>query len=368
MKPDFPAITRHFRIEGLFLQAHPYGTGHINDTYVTSFQQPSAQVRRYLLQRINHHVFADPEGLMENMALVLAHLRAKIIAVGGEPNREVMTLIPTVEGNTFARINGQNYWRALVLIEGARTYEAVESLDQVYQAARAFGSFLKLLVDFPAEALHETIPDFHHTRKRFDAFVQAVERDVENRACTVAPEIAFVEQRAEETSVLVDLLEKGQLPERVTHNDTKFNNVMIDDETGKGICVVDLDTVMPGLALYDFGDAVRYAANKVAEDEPYSSKAGIDLEIYDSFSSGFLDSAREFLTPTEMDYLSFSAKLMTLESGMRFLTDYLHGDLYFRTRREGHNLDRCRTQFGMVADMETKFDEMEEIVEKHRRH
>jgi Ser/Thr protein kinase RdoA (MazF antagonist) len=302
------------------------------------------------------------------MELVLAHLRAKIVAAGGNPEREVMTLIPTVEGSAFTRINAQNYWRAFRLIEGARTYEAVESSEQVYQAARAFGNFQKLLADFPAKMLHETIPNFHHTRKRFDAFVQAVERDVMNRACTVEPEIAFVEQRAEETLVLVKLLEKGLLPERVTHNDTKFNNVMIDDETGKGICVIDLDTVMPGLALYDFGDAVRYAANKVAEDEPNSSEAGIDLGIYDRLANGFLDSTREFLTPTETEYLSFSAKLMTLECGMRFLTDYLEGDRYFRTRRERHNLDRCRTQLGLVADMEARFDEMEMIVEKHRRH
>jgi Ser/Thr protein kinase RdoA (MazF antagonist) len=367
MKPDFPAISRQFRIEGLLLEAQPYGTGHINDTYAASFEQAGGQVHRCLLQRINDHVFADPEGLMENMELVLAHLRAKIVAAGGNPDREAMTLIPTVEGNAFTRIDGRDYWRAFRMIEGARTYEAVESSEQVYQAARAFGNFQKLLADFPAEALHETIPDFHHTGKRFDAFVQAVERDVENRACTVAPEIAFVEKRAEETSVLVDLMEKGQLPERVTHNDTKFNNVMIDDETGEGICVIDLDTVMPGLALYDFGDAVRYAANTSAEDEPDPSKAGIDLEIYDRFTSGFLDSAREFLTPIEIDHLSFSAKLMTFECGMRFLTDYLQGDLYFRTHREGHNLDRCRTQFGMVADIEARFEGMQMIVEKRRR-
>jgi len=242
----------------------------------------------------------------------------------------------------------------------------VENLDHVYNASKAFGKFQRLLSDFPAGQLYETIPNFHHTGKRYEAFVEAVERDVKNRAQSVKAEIEFVEKRAEDTSVLVDLLEWGELPERVTHNDTKFNNVMIDDETGEGVCVIDLDTVMPGLSLYDFGDSVRSGANPAAEDERDLSKVCIDLEIFDRLVHGDLDVARDFLTPTEVDYMPFSAKLMTFECGMRFLTDHLDGDVYFRIHRENHNLDRCCTQFKMVEDMEAKFDQMVRIVGKYR--
>ena len=366
MKPGFEEVVRNFRFEGDFLEARPYGSGHINDTYAACFRTAGGEIRRYLLQRINHHVFTNPEELMENMERVLTHLRSKIIARGGDPERESLNLIRTTDTRTFCRMHDGNYWRAFVLIEGARTYQVVESLKHVYHAARAFGDFQELLADFPADTLHETIPDFHHTRKRFDAFVQAVESDVKNRAHAVRPEIEFVVQRVEDTSVLLDLLRAGRLPERVTHNDTKFNNVMIDDETGEGVCVIDLDTVMPGLALYDFGDAVRSGANSAAEDERDLSKVGIDLEIFEQFARGYLHAARGFLSSEEVDNLSFSARLMTFECGIRFLTDHLNGDLYFRTHRENHNLDRCRTQFAMVKDIESKFDHMETIIDRYR--
>jgi Ser/Thr protein kinase RdoA (MazF antagonist) len=365
-EPAFTNIVPHFCFGGEFIRAEPHGFGHINDTYAACFRRASGKVHRYLMQRINRYVFRDIEGLMQNIAAVTTHLRDKIVAAGGNPDRETLTLIPTTEAKTFYETQGGAFWRAYIFIEGARTYEAVGSLEHIYSAGRAFGNFQKLLADFPAEQLVETIPDFHHTKRRFDAFVQAVERDIKNRAHTVRPEIEFVERRVKDTSVLLDLLEQGILPSRVTHNDTKFNNVMIDDESGKGVCVVDLDTVMPGLSLYDFGDAVRYAANPAAEDERDLSKVCIDLEIYEYFARGFLDSARSFLTPEDVDHLPFSAKLMTLESGIRFLTDYLDGDFYFKTHRENHNLDRCRTQFKMVEDMEARFDQMEQIVDRYR--
>jgi len=365
-EPNFPVLLPHFCFEGEFIRAESYGFGHINDTYAAYFRRPSGDIHRYLVQRVNPFVFRDIEGLMQNIAAVTTHLRAKIVAAGGDPDRETVTLIPTTEAKTFHKTPEGDFWRAYIFIEGARTYEAVESLEHVYNAGRVFGSFQKLLADFPAVQLHETIPDFHHTPKRFEAFVKAVEKDVENRARTVQPEIAFVENRVQDTSVLLDLLAQGVLPSRVTHNDTKFNNVMIDDESGEGICLVDLDTVMPGLSLYDFGDAVRYAANPAAEDEQDLEKVSIDLGVYDRFACGFLDSARSFLTPQEMDHLSFSAKLMTLECGIRFLTDYLSGDVYFKIHREEHNLDRCRTQFKMVEDMEARFDQMERIIAQYR--
>jgi len=364
--PDLVAIAEHFQFEGDFLEASPYGFGHINDTYTVRFGKADGVVRRYVLQRINQHVFRNPEALMQNVERVTAHLRKKIVAAGGDAERETLNLVPTVGGRTWTKTDDGNYWRAYIFIAGARTYQVVESLDHVYNVAKAFGRFQKLLGDFPAEQLTETIPDFHHTGKRFDAFVEAVERDVRNRARSVETEIKFVEKRAGETSVLVDLLERGELPNRVTHNDTKFNNVMIDDETGAGICVIDLDTVMPGLSLYDFGDAVRSGANPAAEDERDLSKVWFDLDIFDCFAHGYLDAARDFLTATEVDYLPFSARLMTLECGMRFLTDHLNGDIYFKVHRENHNLDRCRTQFNMVQDMEEKFERMEEIVARYR--
>lgn len=366
MRPDFAEIVKHFRFEGDCLEVNLWKFGHINHTYVARFRKGGGAVHRYILQRINHNVFKHPEELMQNIERVTTHLRKKIIAAGGNPERETLNLIPTVDGKTFYRTHEGDYWRAYIFIKGAQTYQMVESLDHVYSAARAFGKFQQSLSDFPAEQLYETIPDFHHTRKRYEAFVEAVERDVRNRAQFVKAEIEFVETRAEDTSVLVDLLEQGELPERVTHNDTKFNNVMIDDETGEGVCVIDLDTVMPGLSLYDFGDSVRSGANPAAEDERDLSKVCIDLELFDRFAHGYLDAARDFLTLTEVDYLAFSARLITFEQGMRFLTDHLNGDVYYRIHRENHNLDRCRTQFKMVRDMEEKFDQMVRIVEKYR--
>jgi Ser/Thr protein kinase RdoA (MazF antagonist) len=366
MKPDLSAIARCFPFEGDYLRAERLPSGHINDTYALFFRQAGGSVRRYLLQRINHHVFRNPEKLMQNIQGITAHLRQKIVAAGGDPARETINLIPTLEGRAFCQTPDGTYWRAALFIEGAHTYEIVENLAHVYNVANAFGRFQRLVSDFPAERLHETIPDFHHTPKRFAAFVEAVERDVTNRAGAARAEIEFVERRVGDMPILVDLLQQGKLPQRVTHNDTKFNNVMIDDATGKGICVIDLDTVMPGLSLYDFGDAVRSGANPAAEDEQDLSKVTIDLEIFRRFASGYLDAAADFLTPSEIDYLPFSARLMTLECGMRFLTDYLNGDRYFRTRRENHNLDRCRTQFQMVRAMEERFDTMVSIVSQAR--
>jgi Ser/Thr protein kinase RdoA (MazF antagonist) len=365
MTPGFVDVAGHFQFTGTFLEANPYGFGHINDTYAAWFQKGDAPMHRYLLQRINHQVFRHPEELMQNIVRVTRHLRDKIIAGGGDPGRETLNLIPTVDGGSFYRTSDGQYWRAYIFIEGARTYEIAASLDRVYNAARAFGNFQRLLADFPAEQLYATIPDFHHTRKRFGAFVRSVEHDALNRAWAVRPEISFVEKRAGEMSILLDLLAHGKLPERVTHNDTKFNNVMIDDQIGEGICVIDLDTVMPGLSLYDFGDTVRSGANTAAEDEQDLGKVSFDLEIFDSLTRGYLDSARDFLTPAEIDCLAFSARLMTLECGMRFLTDHLNGDLYFRVHRKNHNLERCRTQFKMIEGMERQFDRMLAIVERY---
>jgi Ser/Thr protein kinase RdoA (MazF antagonist) len=366
LRLELLAIIPHFRFDGQFLRAEPIPSGHINDSFVAWFHRPGGRHRSYVLQRINHSVFRSPEKLMQNFEAITAHLQKKIVDAGGNPDREALTLIRTTDGRTFHRTPEGQYWRATRFIEGARTYDGAHSLEQVYSVARAFGQFQTLVSDFPADQLHETIPNFHHTRKRLETFVETVDRDSANRARAVRWEIQFVEHRAAETSVLVDLLEHGRLPQRVTHNDTKFNNVMIDDQTGRGICVIDLDTVMPGLALYDFGDAVRSGANSAAEDEQDLSQVSFDLDIFDRFAAGYLDAARDFLTPLEIDCLAFSARLMTLECGMRFLTDHLSGDTYFRIHRPGHNLDRCRTQFKLVQEMEARFDDMVRIVNRYR--
>jgi hypothetical protein len=353
MNPDFAEIASHFCFHGDLYKVEPLHSGHINDSYAAVFRAPGDEPHRYLLQRINHHVFHSPERLMQNIERITEHIRTKVLIAGGDPDREALTLVRTVDGGVLHRTPGGDYWRAALFIEGAQTYENARSLGQVHSAAQAFGNFQRMVSDFPAEQLHETIPDFHHTPKRFKAFVQAVQRDAQNRAHAVQAEIQFVEQRATEISVLVDNLEAGILPQRVTHNDTKFNNVMIDDTTGQGICVIDLDTVMPGLSLYDFGDAVRSCANSAAEDEQDLALVTVDLDIFDRLVA-------------EIETLPFSAKLMTLECGMRFLTDHLDGDLYFRIHHPDHNLDRCRTQFEMVRDFEAKLGAMERIVERHR--
>ncbi|MCX7842260.1 MAG: aminoglycoside phosphotransferase family protein [Clostridia bacterium] len=359
---NFEETIKHFMFEGEFIEAVPYGCGHINDTFAAYFKKSFTSTHRYILQRINHNVFKNPEKLMENIEGVTSHLRNKIKDAGGDPFRETLNLIPVKEGKSYYRDISGNYWRAYIFIENAKTYQTVESKEHFYNTGIAFGNFQKLLADYPAQTLYETIPDFHNTKKRYSAFEEALQKDVKNRSKYVKSEIEFVQKRACETSALVDLQSKGMLPLRVTHNDTKLNNVMIDDKTGKAVCVIDLDTVMPGLSLYDYGDAIRFGTNTGAEDEKDLTKVSFDLELFEGFTKGFLESTRGFLTELEREYLPFSAKLMTLECGIRFLTDYLNGDTYFKIQREEHNLDRCRTQFRMVMEMEEKFDEMKKIV------
>ncbi len=364
-EPDFPNIILHYEFEGDFIRAEPYGFGHINDTYAAYFHNSDGSVHRYILQRINHFVFKNPEELMSNISAVTTHLREKAIAAGGNPDRETLTLIPTQSGAVFYRTDDGDYWRAYIFIENALTYQIPESPQHVYNAARAYGNFQQLLADFPVDQLYETIPDFHNTAQRFETFARVVKRDSHKRASDVQEEIDFVLRRAKEMPVLVDLIAQGELPIRVTHNDTKYNNVMIDDQTGEGICVIDLDTVMPGSLLYDFGDAIRSITNTAAEDERDLSSVHFSLDIFEKYAQGYLAATCEALKPVEMEYLAFSARLMTLECGMRFLADHLNGDIYFRTHRENHNLNRCRTQFKLVREMETQFEEMKQIVESN---
>ncbi len=362
--PELDRICAAFDCPGDWISSCPIPSGHINDTYCSEFDQSGRRVK-YVNQRINHLVFREPELLMENIERVTTFARAQIAAAGGNPDRESLTIIPTRDGRSFHRTPEGTYWRMFRYIDGAKTYDRVEDLRHVYSASKAFGNFQKMLARLPGERLHETIPDFHHSRKRYDAFLASVEFDPSQRAGAVGPEIDFVRAREKDTGIVIDGLASGRIPERVTHNDTKLNNVMIDDRTGEGICVIDLDTVMPGSVLYDFGDSVRLGAATAAEDERDLDKVGFDIGMFDRLAAGYLDATRDFLVPAEMDLLAFSAKLLTLECGIRFLTDHLKGDVYFKIHRPGHNLDRARTQFKMVAEMERQIGAMDAVVRKY---
>jgi len=366
MKHDLSKIVSNFCFEGDFTEAYPYGSGHINDTYLAVFRLGDGSSRRYIIQRINHNVFRNPVKLMENIDGVTKHLRKKVIAAGGDPERETLNIIPSVTGQSYYRTEEGDYWRCYIFIENAKTYDTVFNIEHFRSAGYAVGRFQELLSDYPAATLYETIPDFHNTVKRYENFIKAVEMDSCNRAAGVKDEIDFVIKRSEETKIIINLLAKGDLPLSVTHNDTKFNNVMIDDESGRGICLIDLDTVMPGSTLYDFGDSIRSGANPAAEDEKDLSKVCLELSLYEKFTQGYLEAARTFLKPAELENLPLGAKLMTFECGIRFLTDYLSGDTYFKIHRPEHNLDRARTQFKMVADMENKWDKMHQIVNRYK--
>ncbi len=365
-KYNIHSIIKAFNFKGTYIEAQLYGFGHINDTYAVHFANSDGSLHRYILQRINHNVFKQPEALMGNIEGITKYLRKAIIDASGNPARETLNLVPAYNGKSYYKDDDGNYWRAYIFIEGARTYQVVEKPEHFYKAGKAFGTFQKLLDSYPASTLSETIPNFHNTKKRFEAFVEAVEKDSTGRAKDVRPEIEFALARGAEMGTLVELLESGKLPLRVTHNDTKFNNVMIDDLTGDGICVIDLDTVMPGLSLYDFGDSIRFGANPAAEDEKDLEKVWMDMKLFEEFTRGFLEAAGDSLTEAELDYLPLSARVMTYECGIRFLTDHLNGDTYFKIHREGHNLDRARTQFKLVADMELKHGLMVQAVKKYR--
>ena len=347
---------RQFEIPGELAAIAPYGSGHINDTFCAVFHEGGAPVR-YILQRINTGIFKNPSALMENIERVTAHLAARL---AGEPDlaRRVLRLIPARDGRRWTIDAEGGCWRTYRFIEGARTYDAVESTEQAFQAGQAFGRFQQLLADLPAPRLHDTIPDFHHTPKRFAAFERAVAADTVGRAKDARAEIDFAFAHQSMAGVLLD----AGLPERVTHNDTKFNNVMLDDASGEGICVIDLDTVMPGLALYDFGDMVRTTTSPAMEDERDLNKVTMQFPMFEALTRGYLSAAGSFLTKEEKELLVFSGKLITFEIGIRFLTDFLAGDTYFKVHREGHNLDRCRTQFKLVESIEQQEDRMSRLV------
>ncbi len=350
--------------KGIAVSWERYGSGHINDTFRLVCQDSEVE-RQYILQRINHHVFKDPVSLMANIAGVTAFLREKIIASGGDPDRETLNIIKAKDGKDYYLDSDGNYWRGYYFIEGALTYDQARSPEDLYQSGKAFGEFKRRLAAYPADRLTETIPDFHNTPVRMANLKKAVAEDVRNRTHLVKEEIAFALKREEECGTLVRMLEEGRLPLCVTHNDTKLNNIMLDDQSGEAVCVIDLDTIMPGLSLFDYGDAIRFGANTAKEDETDLAKVSLSLSLFDMYTRGYIEGCRESLTAEEREMLPVGAKLMTLECGIRFLMDYLQGDIYFHTARENHNLDRARTQFALVADMEEKWEAMKQIVNKY---
>ncbi len=362
---NLPEALAAFDFGGQTAGALRYGQGHINDTFCAYVQTPQGDARRFILQRINTDTFTDPKGLMENIVGVTDYLRAAVEKSGGDPAREAMTVLRTRAGGTYFTDSEGGAWRAYPFIEGTVCLQSVQQPAQFYESARAFGRFQQLLAGYPAATLHETIAKFHDTRQRLANFEKALAADVCGRAKDVQPEAEFVMARKADCAYLMELLEKGELPLRVTHNDTKLNNVLLDKATGKGVCIIDLDTVMPGLSLNDFGDSIRFGANHSAEDEPDLSKVNFDISLYEIYAKGLLVTAGAPMTPRERRCLPGGANLWTRGGGMRFLTDYLEGDHYFKTHREGQNLDRCRTQFKLVADMEAQWAAMQAAAEKY---
>ena len=362
---NLEAVASAFCLDGEPKEITPYGNGHINATFLLLCRKGESE-KKYILQRINSAIFREPGALMENVANVTAFLRKAIVEKGGDPDRETLNVIKTKDGENYLVDSQQNYWRVFVFISNTVCLEKIENPRDFYDSAAAFGGFQNQLSAYPADTLHETIPLFHHTPSRFEALRNAVKQDPMGRAGMVRAEIDFAFAREKDAHVLTDLLEKGELPLRVTHNDTKINNILFDASTRKALCVIDLDTVMPGLSLYDFGDSIRTGASTGAEDEPDLSRVELDLSLFETFTEGFIKGCAGSLTPLEISLLPMGAKLMTYESGLRFLTDFLSGDTYFKIHRENHNLDRTRTQFKLVADMEKKWDEMAAAVNRCR--
>ena len=335
----------------------PYGNGHINDTFLVVAD------RRYILQRMNTAIFNDPDGLMKNILGVTEYVRKKTAEVGGDVDRCSIVVCSTLAGDKYFCDSTGGCWRLYEFTERTITREKVENAEDFYRCAEAFGEFQRQLADYPAETLNETIADFHNTPWRYDNLMDAVHKDSCKRLGGVLKEVAFAKERESFCGTLERAREAGKLPLRVTHNDTKLNNILFDEESGKAICVIDLDTVMPGYSVTDFGDSIRFGANTAAEDETDLSKVSLDLELFRVYAEGFIKGCGGSLTDTELELLPVGAIMMTLECGMRFLTDYLEGDTYFKIHRPNHNLDRARNQFALVADMERKLDEMRKIVE-----
>ena len=360
-------ISSQFAIDGTFVDGEEIESGLINKTYLAEYENDEGERSRYVLQRINELVFTDPQAVMRNISKVTKHINRKVFRQKRDFGGQTLNLYPGRDGKDFILGPSGGVWRCYNYIEGCRNYDIVENTRQAYQAAKAFGAFQDLISDLSPDEISITIPDFHNTPNRYHNLMKAIEEDTCNRVKLVTKEIDFIQKREEIAHVLTDHLKAGRLKERITHNDTKLNNVMIDEATDEAVCVIDLDTVMPGLTLYDFGDLVRTATSPAGEDEQDLSKVEMRMPMFEALVEGYLETARNFLTPLEVELLPFSGKLIAFELGLRFLTDYLEGDNYFRVTREGQNLDRCRTQLALVESIEKQEEQMLQFVKKGAR-
>jgi hypothetical protein len=361
---DFAPVARAFAIDGELMEAAPYGTGHIHDTFLAVYRNGRGS-SRFIHQRLNRHVFPRTDVVMRNVAAVTGHVRRRLQAeAASDLDRRVLTLVPTNDGAHYSVDGDGHWWRTYVFIGGARSVDTPEGPHQAFEAARAFGEFQRLLLDYQGPEVAETIPRFHHTRSRFEDFRRVLAADVAGRAKEAAEEVHFALAREEIVDRLLDLAARGEARTRLTHNDTKLNNVLLDGETGEALCVIDLDTVMPGLPLYDFGDMVRTATATAAEDERDLTRVSVDESLFEAVTAGYLSAAAPLLSESEKRHLAFSARLIVFEIGLRFLTDFLEGDPYFKVHRPGHNLDRCRTQFKMVRVLEERDERFQEIAER----
>lgn len=355
-------VISQFDFKGELQNCEIFGSGHINTTYLATYNNGGEECK-YIIQKINTGIFKNIENLMENVFSVTSYLRNEIKKSGGDENRETLHFIKTKNGNKFYKAANGDCYRSYVFVTDSVSYNSVDSPELFKESGIAFGKFQRLLSDFPADSLYETIPNFHNTAYRFkNEFLPAVENNLSGRKDSCRDEIEFVCSRKEICSRLVNMIDSGELPIRVTHNDTKLNNVMFDANSTKAICVIDLDTVMPGLALYDFGDSIRFGANTAEEDEADLSKVSLSLDYFKAYAEGFLSEAGGSFNKAEKDNLAFASLLMTFECGMRFLADYLNGDTYFKTDYPENNLVRAKNQFALVADMERKMDQMNEII------
>ncbi len=361
------AVVQAFSIPGVCVGGEELRAGNINRTYELLFRQPDGRTDTYIFQKINTYVFRHPHAMMRNIQTVTDHIKHKLLARDGSFHRRVLSFLTTRDGLPYVDHPEHGFWRAYEFVDDARAYNLITKPLHFYEAGRAFGEFQGWLADFPATTLTETIPDFHNTAARMETFVQAVQADRAGRAGSVAEEIAFILARRQEAGLLTALLASGEIPYRVTHNDTKINNILFDAKTDRAICVIDLDTVMPGSSLYDFGDAVRSGASTAAEDEEDLSKVSLSLELFEAFTKGFLEGTAGLLTDREVELLPLGAKIMALELASRFLADYLDGDVYFKTRIPAHNLIRARTQIRLVQDIENKMADMAAIVARYHK-
>lgn len=360
-------MAESFAIEGDLVEAVPYGNGHIHDTFLAVYQNGGAE-SRFIHQRLNRRVFPRTDVVMRNIAAVTRHVRRRLLAEATEDlERRVLTLVPTRDGSDYTVDALGEWWRTYVFIAGARSIDTAEAPDQAFEAARAFGDFQRLLLDYDGPEVAETIPRFHHTRSRFEDFRRVLAADPAGRASEAADEVSFALGHETIVDRLLDLEASGQARTRLTHNDTKLNNVLLDGDTGRGLCVIDLDTVMPGLPLYDFGDMVRTATATAPEDERDLRRVSVDEKLFEAVTAGYLSSAGPLLSDAEKEHLAFAARLIVFEIGLRFLTDYLEGDVYYKVHRPGQNLDRCRTQFKMVRVLEERDERFRELAERAAR-